>query len=163
PLKGDVADVDRVQRSGQRVDQPGRAGRRRIGRAAQAIERLSDGAVDEAALAAVPARRRQRPGARVGAGPTGVGHGEGEGSGGAGGAGGAGATGGAGGAGGTAGAGGAGATGGAGGTGATGGAAGGAVTLPMTVTTYYNNQGWFGDATIMMSFNPGSMTISQTD
>jgi len=50
-------------------------------------------------------------------------------------------------------------------TGSAGGAGGtvnpNALALPVVVTTYYNNQGWFGDSTIESFFTTGSTLISQ--
>jgi hypothetical protein len=37
------------------------------------------------------------------------------------------------------------------------------VPLPMTVTSHYTNQGWFGDPSIQASFMPNSMVIKQVD
>jgi hypothetical protein len=37
------------------------------------------------------------------------------------------------------------------------------VPLPMAVTSFYNNQGWFGDAMVGASFTAGSMVIQQSD
>jgi hypothetical protein len=91
------------------------------------------------------------------------------GTGGKGGSGGSGGTG-AGGSGGSGGSGAGGATGGTGGgqnVGGSGGAggtmAGSAVTLPMSVTAQFPNQGWFADKAVSASFAPGSMVIKQAD
>jgi hypothetical protein len=43
------------------------------------------------------------------------------------------------------------------------GGGGDVVPLPMTVTSFYNNQGWFGDAAVAASFTTGSMVIQQGD
>jgi hypothetical protein len=52
----------------------------------------------------------------------------------------------------------------AGGTGGTGGSTGNEVVpLPMVVTNYYTNQGWFADPIVAASFTTGSMTIKQAD
>jgi hypothetical protein len=61
-----------------------------------------------------------------------------------------------------------GSTGGAGGAptatgGAGGGSAGTAVPLPMSVTAQFQNQGWFADPGLAMSFKPGSTIIKQVD
>ena len=42
-------------------------------------------------------------------------------------------------------------------------ASSGALALPMTVTSHYNNQGWFGDSAVRASFTAGSMVIRQSD
>jgi hypothetical protein len=39
----------------------------------------------------------------------------------------------------------------------------GVVQLPMTVTTEYTNQGWFGDPAVQAAFLPGSTVIKQSD
>jgi hypothetical protein len=75
--------------------------------------------------------------------------------------------GGSGGSGGSAGMGGSGETGGSGGSGGMGGTggtmAGSAVSLPMSVTAQFPNQGWFADPSVSAAFAPGSMVIKQTD
>ena len=61
--------------------------------------------------------------------------------------------------------------GGSGGVSGSGGTAGGTggftigpvVSLPVTVTDVFDNQGWFGDAQEMMAFTPGSTIISQAE
>jgi hypothetical protein len=50
---------------------------------------------------------------------------------------------------------------GAGGSGS--GPSSGVVQLPMTVTTEYTNQGWFGDPAVQAAFMPGSTVIKQSD
>jgi hypothetical protein len=42
-------------------------------------------------------------------------------------------------------------------------AAGSSTGLPMTVTSVFNNQGWFGDPAVAASFTTGSMVIQQAD
>jgi hypothetical protein len=58
-------------------------------------------------------------------------------------------------------------TAGSGGTTGTGGSgpgpSSGVVPLPMTVTTEYTNQGWFGDPAVQAAFVPGSTVIKQSD
>jgi hypothetical protein len=39
----------------------------------------------------------------------------------------------------------------------------GGIPLPMTVTSVFNNQGWFGDPSVSASFTAGSTVIQQTD
>jgi hypothetical protein len=51
---------------------------------------------------------------------------------------------------------------GSGGAMGTGGAIG-QLALPVVVTTFYNNQGWFGDATVAAFFTPGSTLIRQSN
>lgn len=50
---------------------------------------------------------------------------------------------------------------GTGGASASGGAGGAPLALPVAVTDYYTNQGWFGDANVMTYFTPGATIISQ--
>jgi hypothetical protein len=49
------------------------------------------------------------------------------------------------------------------GMGGSGGTPGSAVSLPMSVTAQFQNQGWFADPSVTAAFAPGSMVISQTD
>jgi len=48
-----------------------------------------------------------------------------------------------------------------GGSGNPGGGSSGQASLPMAVTDFFNNQGWFGDANIAAYFMPGSTVIRQ--
>lgn len=38
-----------------------------------------------------------------------------------------------------------------------------AIALPLVVTTFYNNQGWFGDEEVSKEFKPGTTIIKQAD
>jgi hypothetical protein len=50
---------------------------------------------------------------------------------------------------------------GSGGAGGSGGSPGGGLSLPMVVTTNFDNQGWFADPELEKTFQPGSTTIRQ--